>query len=155
MSTKGIWYPDRSKATEKDPPLYLHVTAATAETLKKATDKIEELMNMDLGSLAEDKRREKVSRFQQCVGRSYLLTIIVRSFDDEYSVNGQKRSSLLVWNPFAISTSGRRLLDLAYVTDSSAERTRIPSFLTGYLREIHSTRDECACSNQGTGLRFH
>lgn len=60
VSTKGIWYPDRNKATEKDPPLYLHVTAPTAEILKKAVDKIEELMNMDLGSLAEEKRREKV-----------------------------------------------------------------------------------------------
>lgn len=103
MSTKGIWYPDRNKATEKDPPLYLHVTAATAEVLKKATDKIEELMNMDLGSLAEDKRREKVSRVQCYFGRSDLLTL-VRYCDDERSVNGQKRSSLLGWNPFATST---------------------------------------------------
>lgn len=25
--TKGVWYPDKSMATEKDPPLYLHITA--------------------------------------------------------------------------------------------------------------------------------
>ncbi|KAG2011909.1 KH domain-containing protein [Coprinopsis cinerea AmutBmut pab1-1] len=59
VSTKGVWYPDRSKATEKDPPLYLHVTAPTAEVLQKAIDKINELMTVDLGSLVEDKRREK------------------------------------------------------------------------------------------------
>ncbi|GLB41602.1 putative K homology RNA-binding domain containing protein [Lyophyllum shimeji] len=56
VSTKGVWYPDRSKATEKDPPLYLHVTAPTAEALQKAIDKINELMAIDLGSLVEDKK---------------------------------------------------------------------------------------------------
>ena len=29
--TKGVWYPDKSMATEKDPALYLHITAETAE----------------------------------------------------------------------------------------------------------------------------
>ncbi|EDR14518.1 uncharacterized protein LACBIDRAFT_305185 [Laccaria bicolor S238N-H82] len=56
VSTKGVWYPDRSKATEKDPPLYLHVAAATPEILQKALDKIDELMSIDLGSLVEDKK---------------------------------------------------------------------------------------------------
>ena len=56
MSTKGVWYPDRTKATEKDPPLYLHITAATPEILQKALDKIDELMSIDLGSLVEDKK---------------------------------------------------------------------------------------------------
>lgn len=27
--TKGVWYPDKSMATEKDPPLYLHITAVS------------------------------------------------------------------------------------------------------------------------------
>ncbi|OCB83931.1 hypothetical protein A7U60_g9140 [Sanghuangporus baumii] len=62
VSTKGIWYPDRSKATEKDPPLFLHVTANTQESLGKALAKINELMSMDIGPLVEDKkdmRRER------------------------------------------------------------------------------------------------
>ncbi|KAK1233495.1 hypothetical protein PQX77_003350 [Marasmius sp. AFHP31] len=62
VSTKGVWYPDRSKATERDPPLYLHVMANTKETLQKAIDKINELMSLDMGSLVEDKKdrmREK------------------------------------------------------------------------------------------------
>ncbi|KAL9713405.1 hypothetical protein Ac2012v2_003014 [Leucoagaricus gongylophorus] len=62
VSTKGVWYPDRSKATEKDPPLYLHITAATQEALQKAINRIDELMNLDLGPLVEDKKdrmREK------------------------------------------------------------------------------------------------
>ncbi|KAJ3569202.1 hypothetical protein NP233_g5205 [Leucocoprinus birnbaumii] len=62
VSTKGVWYPDRSKATEKDPPLYLHITAATQEVLQRAVDKVNELINTDLGPLVEDKKdrlREK------------------------------------------------------------------------------------------------
>ncbi|KIY44950.1 hypothetical protein FISHEDRAFT_50240 [Fistulina hepatica ATCC 64428] len=62
VSTKGIWHPDRSKATERDPPLYLHVTANTEEQLQKAIDKINEYISIDLGSLVEDKKdrlREK------------------------------------------------------------------------------------------------
>ena len=63
MSTKGVWYPDRSKATEKDPPLYLHISASSPEVLQKAIDKVQELIAIDLGSLVEDKStkgREKV-----------------------------------------------------------------------------------------------
>ena len=63
MTTKGVWYPDRTKATERDPPLYLHISAQTQEQMDKAIDKVKELMAMDLGSLVEDKkdmRRERV-----------------------------------------------------------------------------------------------
>ncbi|OBZ78065.1 Uncharacterized protein C30D11.14c [Grifola frondosa] len=62
VSTKGTWYPDRSKATEKDPPLYLHISATTQEILQKGIDKVNELIAMDMGSLVEDKKdrmREK------------------------------------------------------------------------------------------------
>lgn len=58
-----MWNPDRSKATEKDPPLYIHISAQTKEMLDKAVDKINELIAMDMGSLVEkgDKTRERVS----------------------------------------------------------------------------------------------
>jgi hypothetical protein len=58
-----VWYPDRSRATEKDPPLYLHIAATTPEILQDAIDKVNELISIDLGSLLEDKKdklREKV-----------------------------------------------------------------------------------------------
>jgi len=77
VSTKGVWYPDRSKATEKDPPLYLHITAATQEALQRAVDKIDGLMNLDLGPLVEDKKdrlREKVGSF------SHVFDDVISSF---------------------------------------------------------------------------
>jgi hypothetical protein len=58
-----VWYPDRSKATEKDPPLYLHISASSKEMLQNAIDKVNELIAIDLGPLVEDKKdrlREKV-----------------------------------------------------------------------------------------------
>jgi hypothetical protein len=56
-----VWYPDRTRATEKDPPLYLHISANTEEMLQLAIDKVNELIAIDMGSLVEDKgRREKV-----------------------------------------------------------------------------------------------
>ncbi|KAG9061729.1 hypothetical protein KI688_006879 [Linnemannia hyalina] len=45
VTTRGKYYPDRSIATEKDPPLYLHVTAMTQEALDLALQKIDELIN--------------------------------------------------------------------------------------------------------------
>jgi hypothetical protein len=42
--TRGKYYSDKSLATAKDPPLYLHVTAATEEILEKAVEMIDELM---------------------------------------------------------------------------------------------------------------
>ncbi|KAF7289497.1 KH-domain-containing protein [Mycena chlorophos] len=59
VSTKGTWYPDRTKATERDPPLYLHVTAKSAEILKKTVEVVHEYIAIDMGSLVEDKKREK------------------------------------------------------------------------------------------------
>lgn len=68
MTTKGVWYPDRLKATDKDPPLYLHISASTKEQMDKAVAKVNELISMELGSLVEDKkdvRRERVCLYIQ------------------------------------------------------------------------------------------
>ncbi|KAF7770319.1 hypothetical protein Agabi119p4_6293 [Agaricus bisporus var. burnettii] len=46
----------RKRATEKDPPLFLHIAAPTQEALQKAIDKVNELLSVDLGSLVEDKK---------------------------------------------------------------------------------------------------
>jgi hypothetical protein len=66
ISTKGIWFPDRSKATGNDVPLYLHISATTKEILQKGIDKVNELLAQDLGPLVDDRRgreRERVCCF--------------------------------------------------------------------------------------------
>ncbi|KNZ81591.1 hypothetical protein J132_11223 [Termitomyces sp. J132] len=62
VSTKGVWYPDRSKATEKDPPLYIRISAHTKESLQQAIDKINELIAIDMGSLVENKNDRQRAR---------------------------------------------------------------------------------------------
>lgn len=59
VTTKGIWYPDKSKATEKDPPLYLHISATTQEILDAAIKKVEELINSELALTEGGRRREE------------------------------------------------------------------------------------------------
>ncbi|KAI8598178.1 hypothetical protein EDD21DRAFT_309762 [Dissophora ornata] len=44
VTTRGKYYQDRSEATEKDPPLYLHITALTQEALDQAVKKVNELI---------------------------------------------------------------------------------------------------------------
>lgn len=67
VSTKGVWYPDRTKATERDPPLYLHLSASSREVLQKAIDRVNEYMSMDLGPLVEDKKDRLRDKVDQCV----------------------------------------------------------------------------------------
>ncbi|KAG8904365.1 hypothetical protein FRB99_001866 [Tulasnella sp. 403] len=62
VTTKGIWYPDKSKATEKDPPLYLHISATTEESLRKAIARVEEMIATEMPSLIEEKRGDRKPR---------------------------------------------------------------------------------------------
>ncbi|KTW27035.1 hypothetical protein T552_02527 [Pneumocystis carinii B80] len=59
VTTRGKYYPDKGLATERDPPLYLHVTATTKAGLEAAVKKIEELMSHELPSLVDERRYRK------------------------------------------------------------------------------------------------
>ncbi|CEQ39670.1 SPOSA6832_01229 [Sporobolomyces salmonicolor] len=54
--TKGVWYPDKSMATEKDPPLYLHITAENAEKLEAGVRAVQALIDQDLAPLVDQRR---------------------------------------------------------------------------------------------------
>ncbi|KAM0791075.1 hypothetical protein ACM66B_004366 [Microbotryomycetes sp. NB124-2] len=56
VQSKGLWYPDKTMATDKDPPLYLHITADTAEKLQKGVEAVEKLMDQELGPLLDERR---------------------------------------------------------------------------------------------------
>ncbi|KAG6852595.1 hypothetical protein C0991_010720 [Blastosporella zonata] len=84
VSTKGVWYPDRSKATEKDPPLYIHISAHTKDALQKAIDKVNELISIDMGSLVDNKsdkprERRKWPEEKLPVGLETIRTFNVRA----------------------------------------------------------------------------
>ncbi|TIB38219.1 hypothetical protein E3P86_01758 [Wallemia ichthyophaga] len=57
VSTKGQWYPDRSKGTPAEPPLYLLIEAQTQDSFDMAVNKVHELKDMDMQPLVEDRNR--------------------------------------------------------------------------------------------------
>ena len=56
VTTRGKYYPDTALATERDPPLYLHITATTYPALEKASRMVQELIDRDMGSLVDERR---------------------------------------------------------------------------------------------------
>ncbi|THH08953.1 hypothetical protein EW145_g2350 [Phellinidium pouzarii] len=84
VTTKGVWYPDRTKATEKDPPLYLHISASSQPMLDIAINRVNELIAVDMGSLVEDKKdmrreRRKWPEEKLSVGLETLRNFNVRA----------------------------------------------------------------------------
>jgi hypothetical protein len=106
VSTKGTWYPDRSKATDRDPPLYLHIAANTQEILQSAITKVKELIDMDLGSLVEDKKDRQRERV--CAS---VIDVWRRTAHAFYSVNGRRKSFPSALIRYETLMSGRRWLD--------------------------------------------
>ena len=88
----------------------MHISATTNESLQRAIDKVNELINVDMGSLVEDKSsrlREKVRL------RNHL--VINHVINATNSVNGQKKRSLWDSIPSGTSTSERKLSVHRYV----------------------------------------
>lgn len=56
VTTGGRYYPDSSLSTEANPPLHVRVEADNEEALEKALEKIDELINQELGDLIDQKR---------------------------------------------------------------------------------------------------
>ena len=131
MSTKGVWYPDRSKATEKDPPLYLHISATTPDILQKAIDKVNELIAMDLGSLVDDKK----DRLREKVRPAHFQLVIT--------------DSLEVAAQMARSKDPRRAGD-----DPQLQRPCKGGRPSGHVRQVHPVRDRHARSDQGSRFRI-
>ena len=73
MTTRGKYYPDKSLATEKDPPLYLHITAASQESLDEAVKKIEEMMEQFFNTAPTQNARHGAS--QHSGGVSELIHV--------------------------------------------------------------------------------
>lgn len=53
--TRGTWYPDRTMIRPNEPPLYLHITADSRESLNRCIARINNLMVQDLPPLLDDR----------------------------------------------------------------------------------------------------
>ncbi|ORY30342.1 hypothetical protein BCR39DRAFT_529272 [Naematelia encephala] len=53
--TKGVWVPDRTKLQPGETPLYLHIVAPSQVILDKAVERVNELINQELGPLLDER----------------------------------------------------------------------------------------------------
>lgn len=53
MTTKGVWVPDREKLNPGEVPLYIHIVAKTQTALNAATEKVQALVDQELGPLLD------------------------------------------------------------------------------------------------------
>lgn len=96
VTTRGKYYPDKALATERDPPLYLHITATTKTGLEAAVKKIEELMAQELPSLVDERRfrkrddveRDELGRRKWPEERLYIGLEPIRGFHLRASIVG-------------------------------------------------------------------
>jgi hypothetical protein len=105
VTTKGVWYPDRSKANDKDSPLYLHISASSQEILDKAIEKVNELIAIDMGSLVEDRSKDKPRERVGCLRTQSLLTFLMPFV---YSENGPRKRLKSDLKVFGTSTFERK-----------------------------------------------
>ena len=59
ITTKGLWYPDKSLASSSEPPLYLHISAMTKESLDQAIEKVNEIIQSEMPQLIEDRQAKR------------------------------------------------------------------------------------------------
>ena len=133
MTTKGVWYPDKSMA-DKDPPLYLHVTAVrslssrrrfesradvgiciqqTQEILDAGIKAVQELIDQELGPLIDQSRFRDRDAPRERV-RRVLLTILddCADFVSLCSENGRRRKSSSTLSRCETSMFEQKLWDL-------------------------------------------
>lgn len=147
--------PTVQKLTRRTPPLYLHIAATTQEILQKAIDKVNDLLNIDMGSLVEDKkdvRRERVRVLLMfCCGLSSVSHIsLVRHFfqrkwpEEKIPVGLE---SIRNFNVRAKVVGPTVRVFLAPYTFHTF--TKYGTFaLIGYVCEIHPAGNGNACPNQ-------
>lgn len=60
ITTKGLWYPDKTLATSSEPPLFLHISAMTKDSLDQAIEKVNEIIQSEMPQLIEDRQAKRV-----------------------------------------------------------------------------------------------
>lgn len=65
VTTKGQWYPDKTLATERDPPLYLHITGTSKEILDRGIAAVQRLIDQELGQTTDGRRPDREQRFHE------------------------------------------------------------------------------------------
>jgi len=75
ITTRGRYYPDSSLATDKDPPLYLHLSAKTEEMIKLAIVEIKNLLEQADAPVHTPPPVERPQQLQQLQQPQELVSI--------------------------------------------------------------------------------
>jgi hypothetical protein len=78
ITTRGKYYPDRSRATPSEPPLHLFVSATSQEILDKAVARIEEILRQEPGAYAQPATER---RPREDIGRDIPTAKVYLGFD--------------------------------------------------------------------------
>lgn len=144
ISTKGTWIPTRSKATEKDPPLYLHIMAPTKEILEKAIQKVDELLAIDMGSLVEDKKDRGAGRRKWPEEKMPVGLDSIRNFNVRAKVVGPSVCRCCV-HPFRFLMVFHR--DLSLNTSSKKQervyKSRVSVLVSSSRRRVRRAMSRC------------
>src|SRR5262249_32120923 len=74
VTTRGTWFPDRSHSTPDNPPLYLHLSATTQESLDAAIAKVEELIEQ-ASAVTSAASRDRPAGSRQLLHEKVLVPI--------------------------------------------------------------------------------
>lgn len=65
IEVRGKYYPDKSMATERDPPMFLHISSPTKTKMEAAVGMANKLINSELGPLVDERRFRKKEEFER------------------------------------------------------------------------------------------
>ncbi|RUS25110.1 hypothetical protein BC938DRAFT_472612 [Jimgerdemannia flammicorona] len=87
VTTRGKYYPDKNLATDEHPPLYLHVTAVSQDSLDAAVAKIEELIEQAFNPPSSVSRAPQGPPERPSAPRQFLQTKVFVGIDPDRSFN--------------------------------------------------------------------
>lgn len=65
IEVRGKYYPDKSMATERDPPMFLHIASPVKTKMEAAVGMANKLINSELGPLVDERRFRKKEDFER------------------------------------------------------------------------------------------
>lgn len=65
IEVRGKYYPDKSMATERDPPMFLHISSSVKTKMEAAVGMANRLINSELGPLVDERRFRKKDDFER------------------------------------------------------------------------------------------
>lgn len=124
--TKGTWLPDRTKASDKEPALYLHITGTTQEIVDAGAAMVERLLAQEMAPLVTDFRTRRQEEQQERAPRER------RKWPEEHIPVGLE--SLRNFNVRA-KIVGPQGLFVKFIQQETSARVQIKGIGSGFIEQ--------------------